>query len=516
MFQAIKPNLRRQAVSGVRTLPSPIGGLNARDAQADMPNTDALILDNIFPDSTFCALRRGYETHATSMVSAVQTLMTYHALNGSEKLFAAANGKIYNATVSGGAPSAYSTSITVNKWQYINFSNTGGLYILAVNGTDQPLKYDGSSWSTNSITGSVTQTSLINIFQHKKRVWLIQKNSLNLWYLASVAITGAATKFPLEGVFNKGGQIVAGGTFSFDAGAGIDDYFVAVTDNGEAAIYTGTNPATDFALVGVFEVGEPLGNRCLMKVGGDMCIMTTQGAVPLSKLINTDRAKATLIAITSKIDGLFNGAARSYKANFGWQGFVYPKGAWALFNVPEIEGTRQKQFIQNLITGAWCRFTNMNANCWALLNDEIYFGGNDGKVYKADTGKQDNGSQINYEMKTAFDDCGVPGQGKFFSALRPFFLLSGAATILAGINVDFDNAAPMGSQTAPTGASGQWGSGKWGSALWGGSSILLRQWLTVGRQGTYVAAHIKGAANGVSVQINGFDILYQKSLGNVF
>lgn len=516
MLQALRPNPRRQAVAQVHTIPSPIGGLNATDALADMPETDALIMDNIYPDSTFCSVRKGYLSHATSMTSAVQTLMTYHALNGSEKLFAAANNKIYTATNAGGAPVAYSTSITVNKWQYINFSNTGGLYILAVNGTDAPLKYDGTNWAVNSITGSVTATSLINIFEHKARVWLVEKNTMNLWYLASAAIGATATKFPLQGIFDKGGSIVAGGTFSFDAGAGIDDYLVAVTSNGQAAVYSGTNPASDFLLVGKFEVGEPLGNRCLTHIGGDLIVMTTQGAVPLSKMITTDRAKADLISVTSKIHRLFNTAARAYKANFGWQGFVYPKGGWAMFNVPEIEGSRQTQFVQNLITGAWGKFKNLNANCWGLLNGELYFGGNAGVVYKADTTNQDAGGQISYECKTAFGNCRAPGQSKFFSMLRPFLLTSGATTILAGINVDFDEISPTGSQTAAPGVGGQWGSGKWGAAMWGGSSILLRQWLTVGRNGTYVAAHIAGAANGVSVQINGFDILHQKSMGNVF
>ena len=33
-----------------RQFPAPVGGLNARDSVANMPVSDALILDNIFPE----------------------------------------------------------------------------------------------------------------------------------------------------------------------------------------------------------------------------------------------------------------------------------------------------------------------------------------------------------------------------------------------------------------------------------------------------------------------------------
>lgn len=518
MLSPLRSNPQRVPVAAVHTIPAPVGGLNARDALADMPADDALVMDNLFPESNYVALRRGYASHGTGMVGAVQTLLTYHALNGSEKLFAAANNAIWDATVAGAASSSYSTSITSNKWQWITFSNTAGLYILAVNGSDTPLKYDGSSWATNSITGSVSSSAnLINIFQHKERVWLVEKNTLNLWYLPSQAITGVATKLPLGGVFERGGQIVAGGTFSInDSGDGMDDVLVAVTDNGEAAVYMGTNPATDFALVGRYDVGDPMGARCLVKLGGDLIILTTSGAVPMRTMLREDRAKADEVAVTAKIQELFNSATRSYKANFGWQGFVYPKSRWAIFNVPEVEGTRVRQYIQNIIKGSWCRFTNMNGNCWGLLNDELYFGGAAGVVYKADTGTTDNAGQIEWDLKTAFNACGSKGQNKFFTGLRPLLLNTGTAALLAGINVDYNDTPPSGTIAASAGNIALWGSGLWGSQNWGGFGLLVRKWLTVGQIGTTVAARLKGAASGISVQINGFDVLYQKTKGQVF
>lgn len=518
MLQALRSNPKRAPVSSVHSIPAPTGGLNARDPLADMKPEDTIVMDNIFPEMNYATLRRGFESFATGMTGDVQALMTYHDLSGSEKLFAGANNKIWNATTAGVATSAYSTSITSNKWQWINFTNTAGTFLLCVNGSDTPLKYDGTTWATNSITGSISSSSnIINIWQHKERVWLVEKNTLNLWYLASQAITGTVTKLPLGGVFERGGQIVAGGTFSInDSGDGMDDVLVAVTDNGEAAVYMGTNPATDFLLVGRYDVGNPMGNRCLVKTSGDLVIITTSGAVSMRSLLREDRSKNDALAITAKIQELFNSNARNYKANFGWQGFIYPKARWAIFNIPIAQGVTQYQFVQNIITGAWCRFTNMNANCWGILNDDLYFGGASGVVYKADTGKQDNGSQIAWDLKSAFNDCGSPGQNKFFKGIRPLLLTTGTASILGGINVDYNNTVPSGTLSASSGSTGLWGSGHWGVAHWGGLGLLLRKWLTVGQIGTTVAARLRGAAKGISVQINGFDVLYEETKGQVF
>lgn len=518
MLTALKGNSNRQAVSAVSTLPAPVGGLNARDPLSGMDPTDAVQMDNIFPEANYATLRRGYSSYATGMSGAIQSLLTYHALNGSEQMWAGVNNTLANVTNSGSVSSVYSTSITVNKWQYINFSNSAGLYILAVNGTDLPRRYNGTNWSVNSITGSVASSAktMINIFQHKERVWLVEKNTLNLWYLASQAISGTATKLPLGGVFNNGGQILAGGTLSInDSGDGMDDLLVAVTDQGEVAVYNGTNPASDFGLIGVYKIGQPIGNRCLVKIAGDLVIITTQGAVPLSTMIHNDKALSDRVAITSKVQETFNADARNYKSNFGWEGIVYPKGRMALFNVPIVAGSVQNQYVQNVITGAWCRFTGWNANCFGILNGELYFGGNSGVVYKADTGGTDGGGQIEAELHQAFSYCGSKGQNKFFKFAKPLLVTSGVTTLSVGLNVDFEQGSPNSTLAVGAGTVATWGTGTWGTALWGGG-IVSKKWASGGKLGEAVSTLLHISSTGVTVQINGWSVLYEKCKGTIF
>lgn len=483
-----------------------------------MKPTDAIVLENVFPGINVCSVRKGYsQAFSGGSVTPVQSLVTYHASNGTEKLFAFKSGRIYQCGTST-LNSVYTTGITVNKWQSVNFTNSAGQWALAANGTDYQLRYNGTNWSVNAFASLPSSgKTIINLFSFKERVFMIEKSTLNLWYLASQAISGTVTKLPLGGVFEKGGALVAGGSFSFDAGAGIDDYLVAVTDNGEVAIYSGITPASDFALKGVYEIGiPPSGNRSIARVAGDVIAITTKGALPLSLMINNDRAKADDVAITAKIAPKFNASVQTYTANFGWQAFVYPKGGYALFNVPVAEGSSQYQWVQNVITGAWCKFTGWNANCFGLYNDELYYGGNDGKVYKADTGRQDNGGQINYELKSAFNYCGSPGQNKLFTAMRSLLLMGGIGAVSSGVDVDFGDTAPPALTITSPGTVWVWGSGTWGNVVWGGSGIVTNPWVGVGKIGACVAVHLKGTANSIAVDINGFDVLYQKTKGQVF
>lgn len=59
MRQAVLSRRPGAAKSQSLSLPSPIGGLNARDSVANMKGTDALQMDNWFPQTTDVAVRRG-------------------------------------------------------------------------------------------------------------------------------------------------------------------------------------------------------------------------------------------------------------------------------------------------------------------------------------------------------------------------------------------------------------------------------------------------------------------------
>jgi hypothetical protein len=77
MRQALRPSPQKQAVARDAIVPVPVGGLNARDALDSMPPTDALVLDNWFPETSYLRLRRGFSTWVTGFSAAVETLMEW-------------------------------------------------------------------------------------------------------------------------------------------------------------------------------------------------------------------------------------------------------------------------------------------------------------------------------------------------------------------------------------------------------------------------------------------------------
>jgi len=155
------------------SVPAPIGGWNARDSLAQMAPTDAVQLINFFPTPTDVTLRSGYSKYSTGISGEVDSLMNY-AGTTSQTLFAAAGTKIYNCNTST-ATEAF-TSITNAKLQHINFSNAAGNFLIACNGTDATLIYNGTVWfkiattstaqTISSITRSGTTATLTTAVAH--------------------------------------------------------------------------------------------------------------------------------------------------------------------------------------------------------------------------------------------------------------------------------------------------------------------------------------------------------------
>ncbi len=90
-------NPRAKVVSS-KTLPSPVGGWNARDSLAGMKPNEAVTLLNWMPKTSYCEMRGGYSDHATGLDGTAKTLAIYNAMNGSNKMFASTDSSIYDVT----------------------------------------------------------------------------------------------------------------------------------------------------------------------------------------------------------------------------------------------------------------------------------------------------------------------------------------------------------------------------------------------------------------------------------
>lgn len=446
MRLALKQNPSRRQQVTARQIPAPTGGWNARDSLANMAPTDAIILENWIPRPTYVELRRGYLNHVTGTASDVESLMCWRG--SSEKLFAAAGANIYDVTTAGALPVASHTGATSSRFKSVNFANDAGSFLILVNGADTPLKYDGSAFSTTVITGSsgsitLDPTTLIDVMMHKRRLHLIEGGSLRVWFLDIEAIAGAAGLLDLGPVFSKGGTLICETTWTLDGGFGPDDYAVYMTDQGQVAIYKGIDPsdATNWSLVGTYDIGEPLGNRALVKFGADVVVLTTDGLVPLSQALTRDRAAEDQIAVTDKIKNAWALAVRQYRNNFGWDAILYPRGQMVICNIPVSELSESQQYNQVTQNGSWCNFTGWNAFCWAICNDSLYFGSTLG-VYEADVGSADGGNVLTGDVKSAFNAFGNAVRTKQFTMMRPILNTSGLVRPAIEMDVDYQESIP--------------------------------------------------------------------------
>lgn len=462
-------------MASIFELAPPVGGWDTRESLADMPSDRAIILDNWFPSTDKVTLRKGATERVTGMSGNVDSLLEYSPPTGSAKLFAANNGNIYDASSSGAVGSAEASGFSSDQWQSTQVTTAGGHFLFACNGMDTAQLYDGSAFADSTVTGpDLTLLAWCNL--HQRRLWFGESGSLDCWYLDVNSITGAAIKFPVGAQARLGGYMMAMGTWTRDGGDGADDVAVFLTSEGEAIVYQGTDPSslTTWGLVGVFRIGKPIGRRCLIKAGADLIIVTQDGFVSASTILAADRSQAQRVAISAQINKAVNDAVRDFGSLFGWQPIIYPKGAMLIFNIPQ-SSIKAHQYVFNTITNAPCRFTGLNARCWGLLNDNVYFGTIDGRVMQADSGTSDDGTNISGDALQAFSYMGSKSK-KAYKSVEPIFQSNGNPNAALDLNIDFQIRRPTGVAEASPVNSATWGVSKWGVGTWGSAEQIYRGW----------------------------------------
>jgi hypothetical protein len=479
------------------SIPAPIGGLNARDSIAEMASTDALVLDNFVPGTTDCTLRQGCRSWATGLTNPVETLLPYRS-GTSNKLFGVAGGKIFDCTNQGAVGAAAVSALTNSRFQYVNFGTPGGQFLLAVNGADAMRRYDGSAWTDATAAPAVTgfnTTLAISINTWGQRIWMVEKNSFRVWYLPLQSIGGAATALDLSSLFRLGGSLAGMLTWTVPSTTTTQQFAVFVSTEGEVAIYLGYDPASasTWALAGMARIGRPIGGRFWTRFGSEVVLITVDGFVPLSKVLMLDRS-SNRDAVSNKIDAAARLSIAANPLTFGWCAMLYPTGNKLVINVPTAENTTSYQFVMNTITGAWCRYLGWNANVFETVQDSLYFGGNNGTVYQAEYGTDDDGASISGQMIPAFNYFGEKVRRKRFTQVRPTIIGLKDANVLLELVTDLNVGDPT--RTAPlSSASGLplWDVSMWDVTRWSPSRYAISQWQMV--SGIAFAASVRLQVN---------------------
>jgi hypothetical protein len=495
----------------VISAPSPIGGLNVRDAINQMPGNDALDLINWIPQQYGLRTRKGWKEWCINVGGApgdaVRTIMSYQPDRenpSSYKLFGVTDNAIYDCTSEANNPAVSSLLNGFDnegRLSYTMLANSAGVFLLACSHVGGYRYYNGATWSVPTFGGGAGQISGINpqnlvfVTTWKRRTWFIEKDSQSAWYSATDAITGALTELDLGPFAKSGGKLAFIATWTIDAGEGIDDFIVFGFENGDLLIYKGTNPASasDFSIVGRYNIGNiPIGRRCFAPLGGDLLVMSELGLQPLSYVTRGGQSllRAGSTDYLGKIQPRLADLAAATSNQLGWDLILYPRDNLFIVQKPTDGTLLYDQYVLYTNTNTWTMFRNMPMICACVANNEFYFGTEDGRVCKGFTGYFDDvpygdtvGAGIQGVIQGAYSYFGMTGAYKQFHMARPTFLAADRPTVTCDILADYVYRAPNTGLPYVIPSGSLWDVSLWDSATWGGQLNVYDDWFSVNALG---------------------------------
>lgn len=289
----------------------------------------------------------------------------------------------------------------------------------------------------------------------------------------------------------------------------MDDYLVVLTTKGEVAVYKGVNPAdpADWSLQGVYYIGSPVGFFPTCKYGGDALLLNKDGLIPLSQCLMSSRV-STRISITNKIQSKVTQATSDYADNYGWQVILFPPQNMLMINVPT-SNTTSDQYVMNTISGAWSRFTNINATTWTFIDEQMYFGKN-GAVYLFWDGQDDNGSVVTTDLLPAFSSFGNQSQIKRWSMARVSMGYDVSFSFSSQLSIDFDLVSqPDQPYNTLASTAGIWDVSSWDNAIYGGTIIPFARWQMASGMGHYGSYRIKTSSKTSDIRYYATDYVLE-------
>lgn len=374
--------------------PAPVRGLFTNTALASPQTGTALVMENFWPTAHGLELRRGYK-YALNMPSfpccggaiiprpggLISWAVTQTSGTTTIDLWRSMYYHTPETLLSGyeivAIPSAISPTPLTADFSHLNVHTDDGIYTLMAHEEMQVLIFDGTDLhattsGAHEITGADSR-NLTQLWAYNSRVFAIEKDTMNAWYGATNAISGAFVKLPLAGVFNNGGNLMFGSTWSSDSGEGLDDRCVFVTDRGEAAVYTG-NPAdsNSWTLKGVYEIGRPLHKNFHTHLSGDLLIGTDIGLITMSAAVQKDKSELKISALSYAIGNLWEHEISRGVDTSEWRMVKWDYRNMLLISLPPTEAREDMCFALNTETGAWSIFTGWHFFSAAVMDDRLF------------------------------------------------------------------------------------------------------------------------------------------------
>jgi hypothetical protein len=246
------------------------------------------------------------------------------------------------------------------------------------------------------------------------------KDNDNAFYYAEAgAYEGNLTRFPLGSWTQQGGKLILAGTWTQqDSGDGKDDFIFFLFSTGEILLYQGDDPDSEgyWEMVGRYFTAEPLSIRGYTGYGADAILMSKDGYINLSTIVQQGRT-SDVPAFSRLIHRAIKQRTANYSQFYGWDVELFQKEGLMLFNVP-LGADTFEQHVLNTVTMRWCRFNSINVNCLEVHDERLFGGGEEGKIYALLETTSDNGYPIYFDCLYAFQYLDNPGYQKHVLAAQ--------------------------------------------------------------------------------------------------
>src|SRR5436190_8444238 len=432
--------------------------------------------------TTFSVDRAAHPTYWTAQPAAITrepVISAFEYVSGNEqKMFAANSTKLLEVTFSA-APILVKNLQTSGNYCAAQMSNAGGNWLIAVNESgDPPLRFDGTAWEvlsagfpTNPITGPpgtpvVDGGGLSYVWKYRNRLFFIGAGTMSAWYLDIDSVGGALQEIPLSGSAAKGGSLLFGADWSIDAGDGIDDKCVFVTDLGEVLIFTGSDPsnAANWRQEGRYSISPPLGMNAHVAVGGELLILTVDGIVPISQAITKTGGQLDMAMLTRPIEVLWHQAVDE-KRTWAWSAKKWDEKSAVFIATPGGNPGDRYCLVVNNTTIAWCRYLGYDAVCFIRMRGDMFFGTQDGLVMQCERTGYDDGKPYVATLVGGWEMFGAPANTVTWHQCRAVFRSGIAQPFYPQLSATTDYVVTIPTPPPPgvdPGVQDVWDQGKWG------------------------------------------------------
>lgn len=342
------------------------------------------------------------------------------------------------------------------------------------------------------------------------RLWFVEKATTRAWYLDVNSVYGPATSFDFGTKMQHGGPLRALYSWSYDAGAGLQQLLVAISDAGDVVAYGGSDPssADTFSLRGSWFVGGlPAGRHIASESAGELLLITKLGLLSGSKLIAGGQIEDSKIYATRKISPTFAALTETFGIYDGWAAHVHPTDNALIVLVPQAATGDTIQWAYSFLgEGGWFQYRGLPMTAAAVWSGRLFFGTSDGRVCVNEGDLDDvkladpnSYSPVEWSVLPAYQTLGT-ADWKRVHLVRPVIISEAPlAPLGATPRFEYDLSEPPAPSGAVSLGGALWDVARWDQAKWGGQGVAgarITGGLGIGRA---VSVAVRGSSTGRTV-----------------